>query len=316
MFTLIIHGGILYFIVFGISVHQEKLEAKGKPVQAVVVSQLELARKEEEKQRHLRELERQRQDEERHLAEEKQRQQAEALKKEQARKRREFLLNHCEKLVLEEERAGEINHELDGLCDQERVALKKQRQEEERQRKELALKQKAEAERQRQAEAEKKRQLEEERRRQAEAEKKRQVEEEKRRQAEAEKKRQAEERRRLDEQKLKAQLQAEQEARLAAETEKAATDALSAAAGRIRAAIEANWRRPSTSLRGLKVVIGLRVGRNGEVKNARIVKSSGDVHFDESAELAVQKASPLPIPTEAEYYQYIKEFHIEFNPDE
>ena len=109
---------------------------------------------------------------------------------------------------------------------------------------------------------------------------------------------------------------AEQEARLAVETEKAAANALFVAAGRIRASIEANWRRPRPSLRGLKVVIGLRVGRNGEVQSARIVKSSGDSRFDESAELAVQSASPLPIPKEPEYYEYIKEFHVEFNPDE
>lgn len=102
----------------------------------------------------------------------------------------------------------------------------------------------------------------------------------------------------------------------AAETERAAANALSAAAGRIRSAIEANWRRPGESLRGLKVVIELRVGRTGAVQKARIVESSGDDRFDESAELAIQKASPLPIPEEPEYYDHIKEFRIEFNPDE
>ncbi len=131
-----------------------------------------------------------------------------------------------------------------------------------------------------------------------------------------ERKRKEEAERLLAEQKLKEQLAAEQEARLAAETEKAAANALSAAAGRIRSSIEANWRRPGASLRGLKVVIELRVGRNGEVQNARIVESSGDTSFDKSAELAVKEASPLPIPKEPEYYDHIKEFRIEFNPDE
>ena len=64
------------------------------------------------------------------------------------------------------------------------------------------------------------------------------------------------------------------------------------------------------------MVLELRVGRNGEVQNARIVESSGDTSFDESAELAVREASPLPIPQEPEYYDHIKEFRIEFNPDE
>ena len=104
--------------------------------------------------------------------------------------------------------------------------------------------------------------------------------------------------------------------RRAVESENAAANALSASAGRKRAAIEANWRRPGASLLGLKAVIEIWVGRNGQVQHARLVKSSGDNRFDKSAELAVKKASPLPIPKESEYYDHIKEFHIEFNPDE
>lgn len=108
----------------------------------------------------------------------------------------------------------------------------------------------------------------------------------------------------------------EKEARLAVETEMAAANDLSVAAGRIRASIKANWRLPEPSLRELKVVIGLQVGRNGDVQSARIVKSSGDSRFDESAVLTVQSASPFTIPKEAEYNEYIKEFHVKYNPDE
>ncbi|MXY65085.1 MAG: cell envelope integrity protein TolA [Gammaproteobacteria bacterium] len=331
LFTLFIHGVIIYLILFGLSIHQEKLEAEGRPVQAVVVDQLELDRNKEEEKRKLEELERKRKEEELRLAEEKRRLEeeqrlAEEQKRreeeqrlakerrlaeeqeriEEERKRRESILSNCEKLVLEEEKSGEVNHDLDGLCEKERQALKEQRAREERQREE---------ERQR-LEEEKQRKAEEEQKRQEEAERKRKAEEDRKQQEEAERKRKEAAERLLAEQKLKEQLAAEQEARLAAQTEKAAANALSAAAGRIRSSIEANWRRPGASLRGLKVVIELRVGRNGEVQKARIVESSGDDRFDESAELAVQKASPLPIPKEPEYYDHIKEFRIEFNPDE
>lgn len=85
--------------------------------------------------------------------------------------------------------------------------------------------------------------------------------------------------------------------------------------GRTRSSTEVNWRHQGGSLRELKVVIELRVGRDRELQNARIVERSGDSRFDESAELAVQNASPLPIPKEPELYEYIKEFRIELDPD-
>ncbi len=102
----------------------------------------------------------------------------------------------------------------------------------------------------------------------------------------------------------------------AGEIESAAAKGLSLAASRIRASVEANWRRPIGSLRGMKSVLEVRVGRNGEVQNVRTVESSGYARFDESAELAVWKASLLPIPKAPEYYEHIKEFRIKFNPDE
>ncbi len=101
----------------------------------------------------------------------------------------------------------------------------------------------------------------------------------------------------------------------AEEIESAAAKAFSLAANRIKASVEANWKRPMDSLRGMKSVLEVRVGRNGEVQNVRTVKSSGSARFDESAELAVWKASLLPIPKAPEYYEHIKEFRIEFNPE-
>jgi colicin import membrane protein len=58
------------------------------------------------------------------------------------------------------------------------------------------------------------------------------------------------------------------------------------------------------------------VSRSGEVLSANVVKSSGDSFFDKSAELAVQKASPLPFPSDPKYYEFINEFDLLFKPDD
>jgi len=49
---------------------------------------------------------------------------------------------------------------------------------------------------------------------------------------------------------------------------------------------------------------------------ARVAESSGDRLFDESAVIAVQRASPLPFPAEPKYYEFIKEFNFKFAPDD
>jgi len=101
-----------------------------------------------------------------------------------------------------------------------------------------------------------------------------------------------------------------------AQTQAEAANALQAAAGRIKAAIEENWRRPGTSRVGLSALLQLKVAPNGDVVRVKIIRSSGDPFFDQSAEIAVKKASPLPIPTNPKYYEHLNEFNIEFNPDE
>ena len=98
-------------------------------------------------------------------------------------------------------------------------------------------------------------------------------------------------------------------------TQNDAGDALSALVDRIAAAVENNWRRPRTSQSGLTVTISVKVARDGQVLSARVTHSSGDPFFDQSAELAVRKASPLPFPDNPEYYEFINEFDFKFNPD-
>lgn len=343
LFTTAIHGGIIFLLIFGLFSNPEKITPAGKPIQAITISQAELDRKKQEKVKNLEELERKKKEQEEEKKrkaeiEKQKKEEAERKKKEQEQKKLEeekkrkqeekralkekervqAIKDNCQELVLEEEQSGKINHELDDLCDKQREQLKQKRvqeksREEEQKRAQEELEKKRKDEEKRKKEEQEKKRKEEEERKKKEAEKQRKEEEKKKR--EAEERRKAEEKRKA-EQALQAQLEAERRQKLAAQTEQDAANALQAAAGRIKTAIENNWRRPGTSRVGLKAVIQLKVSRSGEVLQAQVIKSSGDPFFDQSAELAVQKASPLPIPTDPKYYEYINEFNIEFNPDE
>ena len=99
------------------------------------------------------------------------------------------------------------------------------------------------------------------------------------------------------------------------EVQEAAYSAIGALVGRIGAKVRQNWNKPPGSMAGLETVISVKVQRTGEVVSVKVVKSSGNVYFDQSAENAVYKASPLPFPDEPRYYEFIKEFNFKFVPD-
>lgn len=94
-----------------------------------------------------------------------------------------------------------------------------------------------------------------------------------------------------------------------------AKTAMTMAVGAIYAAVVSNWIQPQTSTIGLRVVIRININPGGEVTSARVVKSSGNALFDRSSEIAVLKASPLPVPNNPRYYQHIKEFDFAFAPN-
>ena len=173
-------------------------------------------------------------------------------------------------------------------------------------------------------EEERKKAEEEERRRQEaleakrrEEEKKKAEEEERKRQEALEAKRREEERKKAEEEEEQRKREKELQDQLArTRTRNEAENALAALVDRIAAAAENNWRRPWNSSPGRVALIRVRVARNGEVLSAHVVKSSGDQAFDESGEIAIKKASPLPFPSDPEYYEFIKEFNIKFAPDE
>ena len=94
-----------------------------------------------------------------------------------------------------------------------------------------------------------------------------------------------------------------------------AYSAIGALVGRIGAKVRENWNKPPGTMTGLETVISVKVKRTGEVVSVKVVKSSGNDYFDQSAENSVYKASPLPFPDEPRYYEFIKEFNFKFVPD-
>lgn len=152
----------------------------------------------------------------------------------------------------------------------------------------------------------------EDERRLKEAEDKKQAAEAEKRRLTAVKKKEALQRQKLAEQAFKEGLAAEErqrrEARAAAEVEKYRE--------LIRQKVSRNWNRPVGVARGLQCTVRVRVVPGGEVLQATVVRSSGDLLFDGSVESAVHKATPLPLPDAPELFEYFRELEFLFRPEE
>lgn len=185
----------------------------------------------------------------------------------------------------------------------------RKQEEAERQRAEQARK--AEAERK----AEEKRWLvqkqkeEAEKKRQAEAKRKQEEE-----QAERRKKEEAE-RRLAAEESLKQQIAAEERASAEAARAARAASAADKYKALIRQKVSRNWNRPAGTKTGLKCTVRVRLVPGGEVLQATVVRSSGDAVFDRSVENAVYKAAPLPLPPDADLFDYFREIEFLFSPE-
>jgi colicin import membrane protein len=216
---------------------------------------------------------------------------------------------------LEEQKQREVQEKLKRAEEQAKAAEEKRQQEDKRaaevkrQREEQARKQaeekrKAEVAARQKAEAEKQRKA-------AEAEKQRQ--EEAKRKAEAEKKRQEEAARKAAEQEMQARLAAEQE-RMATQRRSAMQRMIDEYVLYIQEKVQRSWIRPPSSGSELSCTVEVRLIPSGEVIDAQIVRSSGNAAFDRSVEAAVFKASPLPVPPDAEVMEQFRSLRFEFKP--
>ena len=172
--------------------------------------------------------------------------------------------------------------------EERRVTLEKQRLEEEKQRVEARL-----AEEKRKA-AEAKAAAEKER-------KETEAKAEAKAKADAEKKRQEQERRARE---LAEQIEAEQQAA----RDQSEIDRFTRL---IQTQIENAFTNPQ---RGLKCTLLVKMVPGGDVIDAKVVRSSGNVLFDRRAEIAVHKASPLPVPDDPRLFQQMREIEFIFEP--
>ncbi|MCY4467177.1 MAG: cell envelope integrity protein TolA, partial [Thiotrichales bacterium] len=184
-------------------------------------------------------------------------------------------------------------------AERKRIEAAKKQAEAERKRIEAAKK-KAEAERKRIEAAKKK----------AEAERKR---------IEAAKKKAEAERKRIEEARRKEAERALQE-QIARDYEQLERERLALLdAGRIeyiaqiKDKIERNWLRPPGTATGLTCVVRVSQIPGGEVVQAEIRTSSGNIAFDRSVEEAVLRSSPLPIPKDPSLFD--RHIMITFEPE-
>ncbi len=187
--------------------------------------------------------------------------------------------------------------------EQRKREAEKQRKEEER--KTAAERKRIEADK-RKAEAELKR-IEEDKRK-AEAERKR-IEEEKRR-AEAERQKRAEE-------KKKQEAEAARRKQLAQEQLARDKILLQNIVAEIYQAVVGNFNKTGLP-KGLECVLSVQTIPGGEVINVTINKPSGNEVFDRRAVTAVEKASPLPLPSDPAVFERLRlrKFNFIFKPED
>ncbi|MGR8978531.1 MAG: cell envelope integrity protein TolA, partial [Gammaproteobacteria bacterium] len=84
----------------------------------------------------------------------------------------------------------------------------------------------------------------------------------------------------------------------------------------IRNKVNQSWIRPRGTQPGLKCKIRVKLLPDGMVIDAEVIASSGDEIFDRSAENAVNKASPLPVPKDRDLFsKNFRSFTFTFDPD-
>ena len=115
----------------------------------------------------------------------------------------------------------------------------------------------------------------------------------------------------------KAKADAATQAKIEAQKAKTATQRVEAEQAKlaIKQKVNRSWIRPISTTAGLKCTIRVRLLSDGTVMAAEVISSSGDEDFDGSAENAVNKASPLPVPKDKELFaREFRSFQFLFNP--
>lgn len=105
-----------------------------------------------------------------------------------------------------------------------------------------------------------------------------------------------------------AQQNAERQARISGEVDK--YKAL------IVNAIGRNWILPENADSSLSSQFRIRLAPDGMVLEVSLTRSSGDPLLDRSAQTAIYKASPLPVPTDAETFNLFRDISLTVRPEQ
>lgn len=253
-------------------------------IQAVVVDQLQLPKPSRQQQQQ---RERERREAEARVAAERKQQEEETAKREQEQR-------------AEQERQETVKRQ-EQEREQEKVReeqLTREREAQEKIAKEKAAEEQRAVER-RQAEQEQQKKLEAQKQAKAEAERKRvaEIERKQREREDAERKRAAAEAA-ANEKQLQDQL-AEEEANAKLRS----SPAMSQYAAALQQHVERNWNRPPTTQGGLECTVAVSQSQNGAVLRVQVEQCNGDAAVKQSIEMAVQRASPLPLPSDMRLFE-------------
>lgn len=81
-------------------------------------------------------------------------------------------------------------------------------------------------------------------------------------------------------------------------------------------AISQNWLIPGAINKSLRSELMIRTAPGGMVLDVQLVKSSGNPAFDRSVRAAVLKASPLPVPEDADAFEQFRQFVLKVRPQD
>ncbi len=80
-------------------------------------------------------------------------------------------------------------------------------------------------------------------------------------------------------------------------------------------AISQRWIVPENADKNLSSQFRIRLAPTGEVQNVVLIRSSGDSLLDRSAQTAIYKASPLPVPSEPKAFALFREISLTVRPE-
>lgn len=84
----------------------------------------------------------------------------------------------------------------------------------------------------------------------------------------------------------------------------------------IKQKIDNAWIRPPDSAEGLSCEVEIQVTPDGTVTGSKVVRSSGYFAFDRATEVAITRASPLPMPSDKSLIDDFRHFKLSFRQPE